>query len=99
LLQKKLGVVLESFGTGKDKGVDFRLRDSTGNLVVQCTHYKDYSPLIKILKNHEVAKVDRLKPTRYLLSLSTSLTPDRKDEIFKLFVPYCQSPSDILGRE
>jgi hypothetical protein len=44
LLQKKLGVVLESFGPGKDKGVDFRLRDPTGRIVVQCKHYKSLAP-------------------------------------------------------
>jgi hypothetical protein len=99
LLQKKLGVVLESFGPGKDKGVDFRLRDSSGHIVVQCKHYKDYSPLLRVLKNFEVEKAKRLGPARYILSLSTSLTPDRKDELFGMFAPYCQSPSDIFGRE
>jgi hypothetical protein len=99
LLQKNLGVVLESFGQGKDKGVDFRLRDRTGQIVVQCKHYKDFSPLLRVLKNHEVTKVKNLGPARYILSLSISLTPDRKDEIFRMFAPYCQSPSDIFGRE
>jgi hypothetical protein len=99
LLQKRLDVVLESFGSGKDKGTDFRLRDSSGSLVVQCKHYKDYVPLLQVLKKHELEKVKKLKPTRYILTLSTSLTPDRKDEIFGLFAPYCQSPSDIFGRE
>src|SRR5580704_17476704 len=85
LIQKHLGIVLESFGPGKDKGIDFRLHDPTGKVIVQCKHYKDYAPLLRALKNHELAKVDKLRPSRYILSLSTSLTPARKDEIVGLF--------------
>lgn len=99
LLQKRLSIVLESFGSGKDKGIDFRLRDSSGKLVVQCKHYRDYASLLQVLRKHEAEKVKKLQPTRYILSLSTSLTPDRKEEILRLFAPYCQNTGDILGRE
>ena len=99
LLQKKLNVVLESFGAGKDRGVDFRLRDNSGHIVVQCKHYKDYAPLLQTLKKYEISKVQNLRPNRYILSISTSLTPDRKDELLRMFSLFCQSSSDILGRE
>src|SRR5258708_7245684 len=91
--------MLESFGPGKDKGIDFRLRDPAGELIVQCKHYREYPTLLQVLKQHEVAKVSALKPKRYVLALSTSLTPARKEEINELFSPYCQSISDIFGRE
>jgi len=99
LIQKHLGIVLESFGPGRDKGIDFRLHDPTGNVIVQCKHYKDYDSLWQVLKKHELPKVKKLGSRRYILSLSTSLTPARKDEIFVLFAPHCQSPADIFGRE
>jgi hypothetical protein len=99
LIQKHLGIILESFGPGRDKGVDFRLQDSSGSVVVQCKHYKDYEPLLRVLKKSELEKVKKLNAQRYILSVSTSLTPNRKDEIFEIFVPHCQSRSDIFGRE
>jgi Restriction endonuclease len=99
LLQEELGVRLESFGKGRDAGVDFRYRDKTGDMVVQCKHYGDYDDLFRVLKRDEMEKVHRLKPARYILTLSTSLTPYRKDRILELFSPYCLATSDIFGRE
>jgi Restriction endonuclease len=99
LLQDELHVRLESFAKGRDGGVDFRFRNATGDLVVQCKHYSDYDDLIRVLKRHEVEKVRRLKPVRYVLAVSVSLTPLRKDELTALFAPYCQGPSDVFGRE
>src|SRR5258707_1775733 len=91
--------MLESFGPGKDKGIDFRLRDRAGELIVQCKHYRECPTLLQVLKQHEVSKVRVLKPKRYVLALSVSLTPARKEEIKELFSPYCESTSDIFGRE
>ena len=41
LLQKHLGVRLESFTTGRDSGIDFRYRGAGENLIVQCKHYAE----------------------------------------------------------
>jgi hypothetical protein len=99
LLQEELRVRLESFAKGKDKGIDFRFRSPAGDIVVQCKHYASYDDLYRVLKRDEVLKVQRLKPARYILAVSTPLTPHRKDEIFGLFAPYCLSAADIFGRE
>jgi hypothetical protein len=99
LLQEKLGVVLESFGKGPDRGIDFRFQSSDGSLVVQCKHYSNYAEVFRILKRDEVPKVRRLRPSRYVLALSASLSPERKDNILQLFTPYCRETADILGRE
>jgi hypothetical protein len=99
LLQRHLGITLESFGPGKDAGIDFRLRDTSGQVVVQCKHYKDYAVLLRSLKKTEVSKVHKIKPARYILTLSVSLTPARKDELLELFAPYCRCSGDIFGRE
>jgi Restriction endonuclease len=99
LIQAELGVRLESFAPGPDGGVDFRFRTAKGDIVVQCKHYKDYATLLRILTREEALKVRRLKPTRYILALSTPMTLRRKQAIYSLFAPYCADTSDILGRE
>ncbi|MBI3663868.1 MAG: restriction endonuclease [Acidobacteria bacterium] len=99
LLQEELHVRLESFAKGPDGGVDFRFQNAEGDLVVQCKHYANYDDLFKILKRDEAPKVNRLKPIRYILAVSTPLTPYRKDAILALFAPYCRASADIIGRE
>lgn len=99
LIQVELDIRLESFAPGPDGGIDFRFRDKSGDIVVQCKHYKDYETVYRILKREEVSKVQKLQPKRYILALSTPLTPRRKDAIFALFAPYCQATGDIFGRE
>jgi hypothetical protein len=99
LVQAELGIRLESFAPGPDGGIDFRFKDKSGDIVVQCKHYKDYEAVYQVLKREEALKVRRLRPKRYILALSTPLTPPRKDAIFALFEPYCRVPGDIFGRE
>jgi hypothetical protein len=41
LLQAELKILLESFGPGKDQGIDFRFAVSGGNAIVQAKHYVD----------------------------------------------------------
>jgi Restriction endonuclease len=101
LLQKLLGVHLESFTTGRDSGIDFRHRAGGDNLIVQCKHYAEsgYDALARVLAGKERKKLDALKPTRYILATSVGLTPTRKEELLKVLAPYCLEPADLLGRE
>jgi hypothetical protein len=101
LLQKHLGVHLESFGEGPDSGIDFRYKRRNTNLIVQCKHFghEGYSRLTSVLRRKERQKIEALAPTRYILATSVALTPKRKSEIQELLAPYCLEPSDILGRE
>jgi DNA polymerase III delta prime subunit len=101
LLQKPLGVRLESFTAGRDSGIDFRYRRGDVNLIVQCKHYAEsgYEALARVLKSKERKKLDALKPTRYILATSVGLTPDRKKEILEILSPYCAETNDILGRD
>jgi hypothetical protein len=99
LVQKKLGLVFESFTTGPDDGIDFRYAPSgTGNIIIQVKRYQDFTSLRGSLKK-EVAKVHRLSPARYILTTSVGLSPKHKEEILALFHPFIQSKADILGRE
>lgn len=101
LLQKPLGVTLESFTMGRDSGIDFRYRSGGANLIVQCKHYAEsgYDALARVLAGKERRKLDALKPTRYILATSVGLTPARKEELLEILAPYCLEPADILGRE
>ena len=63
ILQKHLDITLESFTSGRDKGIDLRYSLSPkDNLIIQCKRYKDYNSLLSNLKK-EVSKVQDLSPT------------------------------------
>jgi DNA polymerase III delta prime subunit len=98
VLQKELNITLESFKTGRDRGIDMRYCTAVqGSLIVQCKHYANtaYATLLSELKNKEKPKVRRLKPSRYILTTSIGLTPDNKDELAGLFgIP----TSDVYGK-
>lgn len=99
LLQEELKVRLESFAKGRDGGIDFRFQSAKDEIVVQCKHYANYDDLQKVLSQKERSKVKNLKPKRYILSVSTPLTPHRKEQLLSLFRPYCLGTQDIYGRE
>lgn len=101
LLQKELGITLESFTVGKDNGIDLRYHNSIDNqIIVQVKHY--YNSNLNILLNHlklrELPKVEKLDPSRYILATSKGLTPRNKDKISNIFGKYIISIADIYGR-
>ena len=86
LLMLKDGVRYQRFGEGRDGGIDLLYDDpSSGKTVVQCKRYRDTSQLIRVLKNSEVTKVRRLKPQRYCLLTTASLTPSNKKSIQAIY--------------
>ena len=102
LLQKNLGIRLESFKAGRDQGIDLRYSmGKSGSLIVQCKHYADsgFQALYRHLNTCELPKVKRLLPERYVLATSVGLTPHNKDELKGLLTPYCTSSADIYGKE
>lgn len=99
VIQEKLGIYLESFATGKDGGIDFRRSISkSADLIVQAKRYQNVNDLIRELKSSELAKVQILKPGRYILVTSASLTPKKKRVIFDILQPYLKITEDIIGR-
>lgn len=99
LLQKHLKIFLESFKSGRDQGIDLRYAAAQNkSLMVQCKHYAEtgYSGLLVALKK-ETAKVKRLDPARYCVATSVPLSPGNKEEIQRLFQPFCRTPQDIFG--
>lgn len=99
LLQKKLGVFIETFTTGKDGGIDLRCaKDKTNKIIIQAKRYDKLSNLISNL-NKEIKKVNYLKPDRYIISTTVGLSPDNKTVILNLFKPYILTTEDILGKD
>lgn len=102
LLSAREGVRFERFKPGRDGGVDGRYFMSKGNeWVLQCKHWVS-TPLDRLLKkisDNEKQKVEKLKPQRYFLAVSHSLSSNDKARLLEILKPYVKSPSDILGRE
>ena len=99
LLQKELNITFESFKSGKDQGIDLRYARCLKNeIVVQCKHYKNstFSNLIKSLKE-EVKKIQKINPSRYIVTTSLALSPQNKERILSTCSPYITTTSDILG--
>lgn len=99
LLQKELGIRLETFAPGKDQGIDcLHCKDNDFNIIVQCKHYagSNFSVLFNKLKKEELKKVKRLQPKRYILSTSISLTLNNKQKIMKLFDGFIKDIADII---
>jgi hypothetical protein len=102
LLQRDIGIRLETFAPGKDQGIDIRgFQDKNHTLIVQCKHYvaSGFAKLSAVLAKYDRPKVRKLRPSRYLLGTSVPMTPLRKSKLRKLFMPYLQSDADVLGPE
>lgn len=101
LLSAQEGIVYERFKPGKDDGIDGRYFTSTEQTIVQCKHWarSGFGRLVRTLRNDELPKVQRLKPTRYVLVTSLPLSPANKAEIRTVFNPYIKSDADVIGRE
>jgi hypothetical protein len=97
LIQKEFDVNFETFGQGRDGGIDLRYSMSE-NIILQCKRFKNFSSLYQNLKK-EFPKVIKLEPDRYLISTSVSLNPFQKEKIIKLFKPYVKFSQDIYGKE
>ncbi len=101
IISKTLNIYVEKFKSGKDGGVDGRFWIGKGEGILQCKHYwkTGYKGLISQLKNEEVGKVKKLKPSRYIFITSVSLSRENKKEILNIFSPYIKTETDIWGEE
>jgi hypothetical protein len=98
IIQARDNIVLESFRTGRDGGIDFRYCPSEDQkVIVQCKHYRgtSVSGLIGSLKK-EAQKLVELSPSRYIIVTSLPLTPANKASIQKLFASNVLKAEDII---
>ncbi|PUE12788.1 restriction endonuclease [Limnohabitans sp. T6-20] len=100
LLQAELGITMESFGPGKDGGIDFRFATADQDVVVQAKHYVEGgSRSILRAAVKEDSKVLKLVPSRYIFVTSLSLTPELKRKIIQAMPSTPVSAGDVIGRE
>lgn len=100
LLQAEWNVALEAFKSGRDQGIDLRYAPLDGGAtVVQCKHFASstISKLLSHLRGAELPKVQRLRPRRYVLVTSLSLSPADKAKIVAVFQPFILGQSDVIG--
>ena len=100
LVIAETGKRFEAFGPGPDGGIDGRHAKAGKSTILQCKHYwrSTFSSLKSALRK-EVEKVEKLKPGRYLLFTSQSLTPKKKTELTKIIGSVLKEPGDIWRRE
>ena len=88
LIQKRDGIQLESFKSGRDGGIDFRAARGPEQIVVQCKHYErsGYQALLRDLKKEKpkLAKLSR-GVSRYMVATSVALSPAQKEGIADVF--------------
>ncbi|GAB3446281.1 nSTAND3 domain-containing NTPase [Actinophytocola sediminis] len=100
LFSSILGKNLELFSPGRDHGVDLRyLSPGSEHVVIQCKHWSrsGRAALLRHMRNIELSKIRRSKPTRYILATTVEMTKETKDELFNLLSPFTISPSDIYS--
>jgi hypothetical protein len=100
LLEAELGIRLENFREGRDKGIDLRYAPQKGQkLIVQCKRYATFASLKSTLLKEELPKIIKLKPDRYILTTSVPLSPQQADEIKSTLHPFIQSTDDVFGSD
>lgn len=100
LLQAEWGLVLESFKTGKDDGIDFRYARAGQRVIVQCKRFVQtgLGGLLREIRN-EALKVKELKPQRYILMTAAPISDNNKARIVELIGDSFIDPADIFGRD
>jgi hypothetical protein len=99
LLQAELRIFIESFGPGRDQGIDFRFAVGNGAAIVQAKHYADtgFPGLLAVAKK-ENTKVKALNPSRYIFATSLPLTVQQKSRIRQAMPDSPLSEQDIMGK-
>lgn len=103
LLEAELGLRFENFKEGKDKGIDLRHSPQVGGgtVIVQCKRYgvTRFANLKSDLKLKELPKIQKLQPSRYILTTSIPLSPGESSELMEILSPFVISTDDIYGKD
>lgn len=103
LLNAKFNLGLQDFKVGVDGGVDLRCSTTNNNnsIVVQTKHYigSDFAQLKSTLLNKELDKIKNLKPDRYIVVTSLTLSASQKDKLKEILAPFVLTSNDIIGQE
>ena len=96
------GHSFERFKPGRDGGVDGRYFEAGGGeVILQCKHWQatPLERLVSHLKKVERPKLERLKPSRYLLAVSHQLSRTDKKKLREALGPHVLRDDDVVGRE
>ena len=94
------GLRFSAFGPGPDGGIDGRHSTDGNNTILQCKHYINSSfSNLKTAVSKEVEKLPKLKPDRYILFTSQSLSPNGSNELASILGDYLREPGDIWGQD
>lgn len=98
LLQAEWRLVLESFKSGKDGGIDFRYARAGKQIIVQCKRFVEtgFDGLLRELRK-EAAKVRKLNPGRYILMTAARLSDANKTMIVEVIGAEYLDKADIFG--
>jgi len=87
----------EAFGSGPDQGIDGR-HASAGTTILQAKHFEGSTfAKLKASMKRERAKIDALKPDRYVLATTRPLLPAQKKKIAEVIGPALKSEGDIFS--
>lgn len=100
LIGKEEEFRFEAFCAGPDGGVDGRHAHTCGNVILQAKHYEgsQFSKLMATMRRERLS-INKLAPTRYILSTSCKLTPTSKGKLAPIIGPSLKSEADIFGPE
>ncbi|MCW0236347.1 MAG: ATP-binding protein [Ferrovibrio sp.] len=100
LIGRKLDIEFEAFGPGPDQGMDGR-HSVGGELTVLQAKHLSRSPFRSLKRTMKLSRptIDALKPSRYILTTSQSLTPPNKRALAGEIGPWLQSEADLFGAE
>lgn len=100
LIGAELEVRFEAFPEGPDDGMDGRHTTAEGSIILQAKHF-GRSGAAKLLSKMkaERAKIDQLKPSRYILATSSTLTPKNKTDLADVIGPWLLETGDIFGQD
>lgn len=98
LVGEYLAIRFEAFAAGPDQGMDGRHAKGPAKIILQAKHLagSKFADLKRAMKK-ERAAIDRLAPSRYVLTTSCKLTPPNKAELAEIIGPSLKSEDDILG--
>ncbi len=103
LLNAKFNLELQDFKVGVDGGVDLRCSTTKNNnsIVVQVKHYigSAFAQLKSTLLYKEFDKIKNLKPDRYIVVTSLTLSATQKDTLKEILAPFVLTSNDIIGQE
>ncbi|MFF0337454.1 restriction endonuclease [Streptomyces fimicarius] len=102
VLNAEFKVHVESFGPGRDKGVDLRCALAGMDVIIQCKHYlRGGRSALRRSVEKEVQKWRGVRGvSRYILVTSASMTVEFKEELAGILRQHLPvATGDILGRE